>query len=189
MINSEKIINAILQKFKSMESNDTRDWTGRQWNKAVKTALCRVGRDLGYLVWASHVDDQDKDGGEFLYDVSWLNYASNSLKHEYEDNLLKSWPMVAESEWAKIGNIKEDFEKLLVARAAIRVMVFNGKWHKDGAETIASQICSWVGAYEGSQKGDTYLLMGHEKDKHNWRFRYFKILVDNPDEPPALIRL
>lgn len=68
-------------------------------------------------------------------------------------------------------------------------MIFNGKWHKDGVEAIANDICKWVGAYEDSRKGDTYLLIGHEKDKDNWQFRYFKILVDNPGEPPVFTRL
>ena len=147
-----------------MESDGANLRTDGQWNRAVKTALCRVGKDLGYSVWANRVDIKP-NGGEYLYDVSWL---------KYEDNLLKSWPMVAESEAKNIGEIKDDFEKLLIARDAVRVMVFKGKWHKNGAEAIAGEICKWIRAYEGSQEGDTYLLIGSEEDKDNWWFRYFK---------------
>lgn len=180
MINSEKIINAIHQKFESLDSNDTDDWTNSQWTKAVKTTLCRVGRDFGCSVWASGVEGYDKDGGEWLYDVTWL---------KYKGDLLKSLSMAAECEWGTRGAVKDDFEKLLLARAAVRVMVFDGMMHEGGAEATANEICNWIGAYEDSQKGDTYLLIGYEADEDNWWFRYFKILVDNLGEQPKLIKL
>jgi len=180
MINSEKIINKIHQSFKSLESNGTSDWTNPEWTKAVKTTLCRVGKDFGYSVWASGVNTHDKDGGEWLYDVTWLRY---------DGELLKSSILAAECEWGTLGAVKDDFEKLLLARTTVRVMVFEGMRHKDGTEAIANEICDWVGAYEGSQKGDAYLLIGYEADEDKWWLRYFKILVNKLGEPPVRIRL
>ena len=79
--------------------------------------------------------------------------------------MLKSAPIVAECEWGTLGAVKDDFEKLLLARATVRVMVFNGMYREIGTEAFANKICGWVGAFEGNQKGDTYLLVGYEEMK------------------------
>ncbi|MCY4363216.1 MAG: hypothetical protein OXE42_13705 [Gammaproteobacteria bacterium] len=176
----EKIIQSLLEEFKKLEQTEIKQ---TQWSRAVLTALCRVGRQLGCSVWASSqfVNREDKDGGEWLYDVTWL---------KYKGDFLKLSPMVAECEWGNIGAIKDDFEKLILARAAVRVMVFDGMYCKNGAEGIVNKFCDWVGAYESSQKRDTYLLIGYERDeKYNWWFRYFNILVDDPSQQPILTRL
>ena len=55
---------------RSMESNPI-------WTKAVKTKLCEIGRSrFGCRVYArtNEVDEAYRDGGEWLYDVTWLEY-------------------------------------------------------------------------------------------------------------------
>ena len=134
------------------------DQSTSQWTKAVPTPLCSMGRQNKYYVYASSnfVDKQNKDGGEWLYDVTWC---------KYENKLLKLVPVVAECEWGDLPQIRDDFEKLILARAAVRVFVFDGMYCKNGAEALANKFCDWVGAFEGSQKGDTYLLVGYEEDE------------------------
>ena len=47
------------------------------WTKAVKTKLCEIGRSrFGCRVYArtNEVDEAYRDGGEWLYDVTWLEY-------------------------------------------------------------------------------------------------------------------
>ena len=65
-------------------------------------------------------------------------------------------------------------------------MIFERKWLKGGSEAIANRLCNWVGAFEGSRKGDTYLLAGYESDEKDWWFRYFTILAGDPGQPPIL---
>ena len=64
--------------------------------------------------------DENRDWPEWLYDVTWLKY-----EHEGERLLIEA-PSVAECEWGNKGDIDDDFEKLLLARAGIRLMIFNG---------------------------------------------------------------
>ena len=180
-MNPDKIIQEIVQAFNTLDDIDTSKWNLTQWSSEVLTALCRVGRENDYYVYADSrfVDEQNKDGGEWLYDVIWCKYDEN--------NFLKSVPVVAECEWDPLPKIKDDFEKLPLARAAVRVMVFNGMHCKNGAEAIANKLCSWVGAFEGSRKGDTYLLVGYERDENNnWYSRYFKILINDSGQQPVL---
>ena len=186
-MNPDEIIQALLREFKNLEQTDTSGWNQTQWTREVLTVLCRTGqKQFHYLVYASSnfVGKQDKDGGEWLYDVTWCKY-----ERKYEKDFLKSIPVVAECEWGNLAQIKDDFEKLILARAAVRVFVFDGGYCKKDAEALANKFCDWVGAFEGSQKGDTYLLVGYEKDEKSWWFRYFNILVNDPGQQPELKRL
>ena len=97
--------------------------------------------------------------------------------------------MVAECEWGDLEKIEEDFQKLFLARAAVRVMVFDGMYCRNGAEALANKLCDWVGAFEGSPKGDTYLLVEYEEDEKTWNFRYFNILVNDPSQQLILKKL
>ena len=179
-MNTDKIIRALLKEFKNLEDTDTSSWENDQWTKAVLTVLCYVGRRFDFTTWASKVDGQFKNGGEWLYDVTWL---------EYEGDFLKSVPLAAECEWGNLGDIKDDFEKLMQARAAVRVFVFDGRYCENGAEALANKFCDWVGAFEGRQKGDNYLLVGYEEDEEDWCFRYFSITVNASNQQPTLKRL
>ena len=183
-MNPEKIIQALLEEFKTMELNEPGkiEQPTSQWTSSILTALCRIGKEqFGYSVHAStnFVDKQYKHGGEWLYDVIWC---------EYKEEKLKSVPVVGECEWGDVPQIKDDFEKLIQARAAVRVFVFNGGYSENGAEVIANEIRDWVGAFEGTQQGDTYLLVGYESDRKSWWFRYYSILVGDPSRKPVLNR-
>ena len=183
MMNPDEIIKALLEEFKNLEETDTSGWNQTQWTSAVLTLLCRIGKEqFDCLVYASSnfVDKQNKCGGEWLYDVTWC---------KYENDFMKSVPLVAECEWGNLAQIKDDFEKLILARAAVRVFVFDGMYCKNGAEALANKFCDWVGAFEGSQEGDTSLLAGYEREGNTWCFRYFNILVNDPGQQPILTRL
>ena len=183
MINPDKIIQEILQQFKTLKPADTNKWNKTQRTRKVLNALCEIGqKTFGCSVFASRhfVDEQYRNGGEWLYDITWC---------EYKNNLLQSVPLVAECEWGTLGALKDDFDKLIVARAAVRVMVYHGGYSKDGAEGIANDLCRRVGAFEGNRPEDTYLLAEYDKDESSRPFRYFKILVDDPGQQPVLERL
>ena len=61
-------------------------------------------------------------------------------------NRLISVPMVAECEWKDFNAIVYDFQKLLLARSAVRVMVY-------GTPT-SIRLCEYINAFNGAQ-GDT----------------------------------
>ena len=128
-----------------------------EWTAGVKNALLRAGRNFGCQVNASIEADRlpeelrqeykGPDFGEWLYDVSICDVAES-----------RRWcmPVVAECEWDSKPFIKEDFEKLLVARAALRVMVY------EDCYVDADTLRQWVNLHEGSQAGDSYLLVAHQ---------------------------
>ena len=183
MMNPDETIQALLEEFKKLEHIDTSQWGLKPWTSAVLTPICRIGKEqFNCSVYArsNFVDEQYRSDGEWLYDVTW---------YEYEGNFLKSVPLAAECEWGNLSDIKDDFEKLIQARAAVRVFVFDGRRCRNGAEALANKFCDWVGAFEGSRKGDMYLLVAYEEVKTPWNFRYFNILVNDSGQQSTLIRL
>ena len=132
-----------------------------EWTHGVHTALAKAGKHFGYRVAASKVPDCDRDWGEWLYDVTWFD-------RWMTEGMPWSVPMVAECEWGNVGDIQDDFGKLLIARAALRVMVY------DGSRLKPEKLCEWVDLFEGTQVGDTYFLATYEGEGP---LRYRQIVV------------
>lgn len=140
---------------------------------AVRTALDAIFRRRGDLNWTAEVKQalitacrecvQDAelyagsvenaaDGLEWLYDVTCLVY--------HDDAYLKRIPLVAESEWGNPQAIFYDFEKLLLARADVRVMVFDGGyWGEE--ENKFETLARYITRCDRTEPGDTYLLAAY----------------------------
>ena len=124
------------------------------WTDAVKIALCEACKecDPQCQLYASGVRHVENEGGlvhgnEWLFDVTCLRYDS--------DGYLRRVPLVAESEWSrKIDDIIYDFEKLLLAHADVRVMVFDGTvWSR--YENKFEEFSAYVTKSEHTVAGDT----------------------------------
>jgi len=92
-----------------------KSWGDREWTKQIKSRLAGLGRKYKYWVYASQAENID--GGEWLFDLTWLNYSGNNLINV---------ELALESEW-NTNSINDDFQKLLLARAELRVMIFQSK--------------------------------------------------------------
>ena len=142
------------------------DWSLREWTRRVKTALCRACRtwDEGCYLGASDVtrmeDGGPANGGEWLFDVTCLQYDD-----EYYQ---KRVVLAAECEWnPNEDEMCGDFEKLLVVRAEVRVMIFDGDRWGTNNHVFARYICR----SKQTQEGDTYLLAGYTSEG----FEYVRI--------------
>ncbi len=162
----DEVVAALNEVARSRRLRD--EWRRGPWTRAVKEALCRWGLDRGYYVCANRVADdfrsepkKKRPRYEWLFDVTCL---------VYQGNYLTGVPLVAECEWGNEAEIYDDFQKLLLARAEIRVMVFD-----------AAQISSTdkFGKFEKAAKrfgmgqpGDTYLLAAYTEDRDSYCFKY-----------------
>ncbi len=119
------------------------------WTSEIKTALARAAKDRQLYVCASGCEGADQ--GEWLYDMVWLQ---NNEPHVVEVAL------ILESEWAlRVRDILEDFQKLLVARAEHRVMIFQQETSQRVGD-VAAHLDAQISAFRGTQPGDRYLLLG-----------------------------
>ena len=157
------------------------------WTKAVLTKLCTIGRGFGFQVGAKKdlVDEAHRDRGEWLYDTIWLDGCDS------DDDLLAGVPLVVECEWANDKwevywkKIIYDFNKLLLARAQVRLMIFDGSGRNDnpGSEEIAKLLAARIRKFYGPSVEKGWLLAGWEpcapvageRGEKDWRFRYYTV--------------
>ncbi len=104
----------------------------------VKTALCRACLDFnaGLECYATGVVEGAAADKEFLYDVTGLRYD--------DERFLTRVALAAECEWGTQNDIFYDFEKLLLVRADLRVMVFDGRQqpgYQEIFQVLARYIC------------------------------------------------
>ena len=169
-MDTNTLVRRIVAAFKELEHDIPQPEGPRGWTRKVLTTLCELGRELDYTAWAT------SDPKEWLYDVSW------SKCHRTHGRLL-SVPMVAECEWGEWEEIMYDFEKLLLARAAVRVMVYGWKDTKCINEKLLKHVRTFNGA-----SGDTYLLIALVWDDSSGtnRVEFAQIVDQGPDNPPIL---
>ena len=187
-----KIINLILDGLNKLIDDaklsdpQFRNRHDRLWSRKIKTSLCNIGYELDYYVCANRVDckfaNSDKKiahHGEWLYDVTWMKYQNNHENgNPNPDSNLIEIPFAAECEWKNAKHVKEDFEKLLQARAGIRLMICNSSI-KNSAQEVAEWLANMVGTFNDSQTNDVNLLATWERvgsrTDGDWKFRYFEL--------------
>ncbi len=161
------IMNAIREGLDDLKVTDG-------WTEAVLTKLCTIGRGFGFQVGAKKdmVDEAHRDRGEWLYDTIWLKCD--------RDGRVIEVPLVAECEWKSPKAIKYDFDKLLLARAGIRLMIYDGHF-KPGPKGLAEQLATRIREFNSSRAEDVWLLAAwHRTDSNGlkekgWRFKYFTV--------------
>lgn len=139
--------------------------------ETVKTALCAACRDFDpdLSLYATGVDDGGANGGEWLYDVTALQYD--------DDDFLTRTALTAECEWGTQDEIFYDFEKLLLSRAILRVMVFDGT-RQPGYDELFRIFAQYIGRYSHTAAGDAWLFAAWTVE----RFVYHRISAFNDQE-------
>ena len=100
---------------KALPTHLPRGHSDTEWTTQIKCDIGQIGLDAGLLATASgYPTPKDR---EWLYDLIW--FQNSPEKH------LEKLVMALESEWSRDPDeILYDFEKLLVARAPLKVMIF-----------------------------------------------------------------
>ena len=184
-----EIINSIQNSFEALREDtelQNRVCETKIWTRRIKSSLCEVGNRLGYYVCANKVKFEHANPemniahhGEWLYDVTWIKYQDNYVNGNPDpDSNLIEIPFVAECEWKDDKHVKEDFEKLLQARAGIRLMICDSSI-MNSAQEVAEWLANLVGAFNDSQSNDINLLatweLTNSTPPSNWQFQYFKL--------------
>ena len=128
------------------------------WTRGIKNRICKIGKERGYEVRAS--SSEEADSGEWLYDVIWRKMSENKVLDV---------GLVLESEW-KRPLIDDDFQKLLLAKAELRCMIFYAA-SKQSAKREVEELINQVVEFSRSQTGDKYLFCGWLVDEERFYFR------------------
>ena len=153
---TDKIIDEVRRALDALDKDTIANLT----TKDVQTALCNACRqcDPEFELYASTTIR-----GEWLFDVTCLR--------RDDDGYLKRVALVAECERYSQEEVYDDFEKLLLARADVRVMVFNGnRWPDDERFAVFAE---YIKRCDHTVIGDTYLLAARVSNPE--RFQYCRI--------------
>lgn len=158
MKNLDEVCENIVKKLNGVASELAGKGAGREpWTTAVKIAICKLGSDEKFYVTASGCDGEQKYG-EWLYDICWLECESNNDRW-----WLQNAPVVFECEWGKPFEVDNDFDKLLLARAELRVMIFGEGGDDYNAITqTADRLCERIKKFTAGSDEDQYLLVGYD---------------------------
>jgi hypothetical protein len=130
----------------------------KAWTVKLFNVLAEVGQKQGYTICSSKLASY-KDSilfGEWLFDQCWLKWAEND-----EQSRIKDVAIVLESEWSRDPiAILCDFEKLPLARADLRVMVFQQR-SRVAAHMIFERLRKTVEGFTKSVPGDRYLFCAY----------------------------
>ncbi len=134
---------------------------------AIKRILITLGRARGYEVCASGFPGECEK--EWLFDLVW--YRNEPKEH------LREIGLVLESEWSRDPfQIKYDFEKLLVAKSPIKVMLFRDD--RDNLPELWSLLETGIRNFQPFQPlpaGEKYILAAYENAKGAFSVRAVEV--------------
>jgi len=106
----------------------------------------------------------EPDFPEWLYDVIWL---------EYDGDRIDRVALVAECEWGTEGDVVEDFQKVLVARATVRLLIYDA--HR--ASDMTARLRQHIETFRESTPGDVYLVVAYDQNAADWWLTFTEIRV------------
>ncbi len=122
-----------------------------QWTYITMLRLCEAGKALGYYVCTKSVTGANH--GEWLFDQVWMAKTPGQLKRI---------GLVVECEWSlKQDDILYDFRKLLVARADVRLMIFQARTPQR-VKALFDLLRAETQGFTQQQSGDHYMLAGYD---------------------------
>lgn len=126
------------------------------WTSAVNNILSKITHLRYPNVEIACSKLTDADCNEWLFDFVGYENCNSRISEIY---------IIAESEWRSPftedyeRDLIYDFEKMVVARSHLRIMIFEGESESKVKHYTESLIKS-VNTFKGSQNGDRYLFMG-----------------------------
>ncbi len=125
-------------------------WPNRRWTLEIKAQLGALGLASGHAVFANECLGA---GAQWLFALCWV---------EMRKGRMRGIPLAMEVEWnLNLGEIAEDFDKLLQSRAQQRLMIFEQRNAADVAMVLKG-LKARVGAYTARQRGDRFLFAGYD---------------------------
>lgn len=160
--NAGEIASAIVESFKTLPGRIGSGQRDRVWTRQLKDDIGTLGERHGWTICTGGFKDRFEAG--WLYDLIWYDEADGHLSEVY---------LVLESEWGRSRlQIKYDFEKLLLAKSTIKVMVF--QTNNVEIEALFKYLEDGIRSFPLLQSRDeTYLLLAFNNDHFEFDIRWY----------------
>ena len=129
--------------------------------RRIKQRLCSVGHQKGFSVSADRCEGADT--GAWLFDLVWAEQQNNPER-------FIGIPLVMQFEWdPSLDVILREFEKLLVAKAPHKVMVFQ-QAVRDNVTNVMTILADRVRYFQLTLPNERYLLAGYAYDQRVYKY-------------------
>lgn len=126
-------------------------WAGR-----IKERICALGHRTGFGVRTEGCSEAD--AGAWLFDLVWLEMHADVER-------FTSMPLAMQLEWGRhLREIITGFEKLLVARAGHKVMVFQ-RSSPDEVHNVMTVLLDRIRNFRPLSPDERYLLAGYSYEQ------------------------
>lgn len=145
------IVDALVHRLKTTVWDPLGEGDG-DWTHTIMQTLAAVGGGYGYTPQCRR-----KHGGtgEYLLDHTWLKLGPNGTLVEV--------PLACESELdfsaQRVARRRKDFNKLLLARSAYRLFIFQEAIENGIQKRALDEIQTWLVQFKLAQPGDHFLLL------------------------------
>lgn len=148
--------------------------TRKERTRFIKVKLVQLGHKLNYKAYANNLSAEDKKkighkfvNREWLFDVHWYTESDH-----YSVNTL---PLVVECEWdlmrrgdshkIEYGAVKYDFQKLIIANAELKLMIFRVV-NLETLDNLQLYFKNVINGYSHLPKGSAFLFIAfYDKEK------------------------
>lgn len=157
-------VNEFLAQLASAIPEEATTAEPKEWTRAVKKVLCEKTFD-GYEPYAC-TEWKHKKLHEFLLDAIW-----------YEKSPGMGILLAVESEWGvdsrsgpREGQILDDFEKLMVIKSPVKLMIYESENRNQNA-LIMQKITEYLVRFSQHVEGENYCLLNFSHGTHEaYRF-------------------
>lgn len=189
VIRPEDLTSALLHRIDTFDLEQPQA-KNKVWTPQVKSFLRDIGNDLSKRMSGGVLETiytkSDDDAREFLFDVIWW-YRGDKGPHA------ECLALAAEIEWASFwwghpgessaehvrDRVREDFDKLVIAKAPLKLMVFctsknsSGESHKPMQQVVLAELDRCVKQHKYLIPGETYVFIDVASQNHRraWVWR------------------
>src|SRR6266404_1067718 len=155
-----EIAAAITQIFVELPTQADLGHRDRVWTKEILRQIGDLGLAHDWEVCAGGFPGRFESG--WLYDLAWYR---NEPKGDSNGNLAEVY-LVLECEWGNLRSIKFDFEKLLLAKARLKVMIFQA--HNRNAATLLAELKKCISTFHTRDASEIYILASFNNSTHQF---------------------
>jgi hypothetical protein len=170
-IKPEKLLRELIRGVKEHDSGRTLNKRGnKSWTEAVKSSLKEIAKKCHPASVRCYYTKAEPSMREFLLDVVW-----------WDEGKFEGASLACECEWHRSPEaIREDFGKLLVIKAPLKLMIFassNGRQ----SDLVRSKLEEYLKSYKHHVQGETYLVLDLVPEPRAWIARIERNGIANPD--------
>lgn len=148
------------------DAKKTGGWGREKWTRKTKKLLVCLGDREKYQTCATKIEAATWST-EWLYDVVWLKASAEFL--------VRDVILVAEIEWGNERDVWDAFQKLPLARADYRVMIFDDK------PGLRGRLMKQARKFGKRGPGDRYFLASYADGE----FTVYEEVARRPEESEA----